>query len=104
MRSYKQPDKNIIISDSYSALKGIKQLFPSHQILIDIKEELYRLQLTHVKIEFLWVPSHVGIPSNEKVNEIARHSIGNKSLPYFEKVPAADFKSVIKGFVWDIWQ
>lgn len=63
----------VIMYDSQSALQAISSALPTHRILIhQILHELVTAQELSLCIRFLWIPSHVGIVNNDKVDLLAK--------------------------------
>ena len=62
-----------IVTDSQSAMQAIANFYPSTNKLIIryAHEALIQLNNRKTQVIFIWVPSHVGIPGNEKVDSLA---------------------------------
>lgn len=70
-------DSAIIISDSLSVLNNISK--PGNHIREDwytaaIKFKIRSLHHLGKKVSLTWAPSHLGIPSNEHVDKLAKSS------------------------------
>ena len=48
------------------------------------------------QVNFCWVPAHVGVPMNERVDTIARQAIQNPQIVDVQ-LPRSDIKSMIKS-------
>ncbi|XP_045445833.1 uncharacterized protein LOC123653899 [Melitaea cinxia] len=65
----------VILSDSKSALQHVASCastvrgFP---IAYSIMQSMYEMIAQNRKVILQWIPSHVGIPGNEKVDNLAR--------------------------------
>ncbi|XP_072389282.1 uncharacterized protein [Diabrotica undecimpunctata] len=94
----------LIITDSLSAIHGINQLFPSHPIAQNIRNELNALHHINKKVTFIWIPSHIGIQSNEEVDQLALKSIGNENVPEITKYPHTDHKQQSMNHIINLWQ
>ncbi|CAH0773412.1 unnamed protein product [Bemisia tabaci] len=72
MHSLTNNHKNIIIcSDSQNVLKNLlNQSSDLHPTINDIKSLLYHNQLNNIWL--LWIPSHVGIPGNERADSLTK--------------------------------
>ncbi|KAK4303824.1 hypothetical protein Pmani_024194 [Petrolisthes manimaculis] len=56
-----------------SALQAISSVQPTHRILIhQILHQLVTAQELSLCIRYLWIPSHVGIVNNDKVDLLAK--------------------------------
>lgn len=93
----------IIVSDSRSALMAIETFNSVHPIVMEIQQWLYMIFRRHKIIEFCWVPSHVGVSSNELADSEAKlaitdNAISDKCLPY------SDYYSVIDRVLKLNWQ
>ncbi|KAL4119211.1 hypothetical protein QTP88_012055 [Uroleucon formosanum] len=84
--SYK---KFLIASDSMSCLQSLNSFsLNSHPspLIIRIKSILFSLGQLDFNIQFLWVPSHVGIRGNEYADSLAKSS-SNFISPSFSPIP-----------------
>jgi len=70
-------DRNFwIFSDSLSCLQAIKFRQLQNPFILNILQKCHILTVTHDKIvQFCWIPSHVGISGNEKVDLAAKDAI-----------------------------
>ncbi len=71
-----RPLKSVICSDSCASLAS---LLYSHSesrpdILMEIMQTLYRIQMMGITVVFLWVPAHIGIQGNETADKEAKAS------------------------------
>ena len=66
--------RNLIISDSLSSIKAIhhNKNNSCHFVIDKIKLLHCFLDSIGVKIIYMWVPSHAGIPENETADSLAR--------------------------------
>ena len=63
----------LIICDSTSALLSLNACKPQHkQIIHIIQRDLVKCSQLHINVQFMWVPSHVGIAGNEKADSLAK--------------------------------
>ena len=95
--------KVTVYSDSRSSLQALAK-FNSDNILIqDIQELVHELSDNNVKVTFCWVPSHIGIPGNEKADELAKLALGYES-PRGASVLFSDYKGYIRKKLFDRWK
>lgn len=63
-----------IWSDSRSVLSALAGNDPKNRLLWDIKEQTRILRNRDIKVSFVWVKAHCGIPNNETVDQLARQA------------------------------
>ena len=91
----------IIFSDFLSVLQSLHNRHIENPLLLDVllkHNELAELN----RIVFCWLPSHVGIKSNEK-SDIAAKSALTLNISDL-KIPFTNFKPSINTFVHNKWQ
>ena len=94
-------DKFIIFSDSMSVLQALnhtssknpqtQKLLIKHHTISELKTIIY-----------CWVPSHIGIYGNEKVDKNAKESLNLEETVF--KIPYVNFKPFINEYISDKWQ
>ena len=93
----------VICSDSLSALQAIEYRDINHPLVLDILTEHHSLLRRSGKvIMFLWVPSHVGIPGNDRADRAAKAALDLDVS--FCRIPYTDFRPVIHTYVYATWQ
>ncbi|XP_074031871.1 uncharacterized protein [Leptinotarsa decemlineata] len=70
---------SVIFTDFLSSLQSIKQPYPKHPILKSIKTQVYEMRLQGKNIELVCIPSHIGIPGNEKADVAAKEPSADPS-------------------------
>ncbi|XP_066906470.1 uncharacterized protein [Halyomorpha halys] len=65
----------VIISDSLSSLKSLRNMYPEHPLIIRIQSFLLKLSQQGKSIIFIWAPSHTGIVGNELADKAAREAL-----------------------------
>jgi len=92
----------VIFSDALSCLQAIHNLKWSIPLVRDILEHCHFLSSSGKEIHFCWVPSHVGIPGNEKADIEAKATL---ELPTSDcQVPHGDYKQMITLYLKQQWQ
>ena len=93
--------KAIIYTDSLSALKALHVKSECEPFLGDILNMVF-LNSEEISIRFCWVPSHIGIPGNEKADEYASLAV-HKALTKI-KIPLKDSQTTIRRALLGKWQ
>ncbi|KYN02596.1 hypothetical protein ALC62_06579 [Cyphomyrmex costatus] len=94
-------DKNLqkatIVSDSLSVLHALNGHHNStnNYLIPLIRSVLEEAKSKGTEIQFIWVPSHCGVTSNEKADQLAKQAI-IKGIESNFKVPYSDICAVIK--------
>ena len=94
--------RTVIYSDSLSCLQALGNKNLNHPVIREIIQILTYLKEVGSVIEFCWIPGHVGIKGNEKVDRIAKEVIDH---PMYEaKIPFSDFKPRICNYINSLFQ
>ena len=94
-------DKFVIFSDSLSVLQALNHTSSKNS-------QIQHLLLKHHEISssksviYCWIPSHIGIHGNEKVDKSAKESLDLEVTDF--KIPFNNFKPFINKYVCDKWQ
>jgi ribonuclease HI len=82
--------KLAIITDSQAAMQAIANYYPhtNKQIIKYAHQALIRLNDRYTQVIFIWVPSHIGIPGNEKVDSLAALAKNGTDAPPSPNTPA----------------
>ena len=91
----------IIFTDSLSVMQALEGEKTDNPLVVGLLGKLSRL-CERADIVFCWLPSHIGIASNEEADKAAKDALSFEVLPF--KVPFSDFKPLINSFIHDVWQ
>ena len=92
----------IIFTDSLSCLQSIENEDLNNQLILTILEQYTLCTLKDKRIVFCWIPSHIGIPGNEKADKYAKEAIDEDVRPI--EIPHTDFIPEVKAYIKDLWQ
>ena len=93
----------VIFSDSLSSLRLLQSRSRPHPLVLQILEWLFRLSVKKKSVQFCWVPSHIGIVGNEKVDVLAR-SAAVMPPSSSSSLPASDYFPVFNQLLRSQWQ
>uniref|UniRef100_A0A8C2HUK7 Uncharacterized protein n=1 Tax=Cyprinus carpio TaxID=7962 RepID=A0A8C2HUK7_CYPCA len=101
-----RPLKSVVCSDSSSSLASIQYSHSESRpdILIEIQQTLYRIQMMGLTVNFLWVPAHIGIQGNEMADKAAKEAIKNNGINLSVSISKNEIKSIIKERLKVRWQ
>ena len=94
-------DKFIILSDSLSSLQAMDNLKYENPVVLQLLERFQKLDETN-RIIFCWLPSHMGIRGNERVDRLAKSALTNGVSDF--KILFSDFKTCIRKHITKSWQ
>lgn len=92
----------IICSDSLSGLMALHSMDIRHPYVYEILKLLTNLSNSK-SVVFIWCPSHVGIPGNERADGLAKAALSSDRIADFP-IPASDLRFTIKQLVFSQWQ
>ncbi|CAI6366491.1 unnamed protein product [Macrosiphum euphorbiae] len=92
---------SLIISDSLSALISLQDHHPQNEV-IQLTKDL--ISSSKNKIKFMWVPSHIGIPGNEKADKMANEAVTSTTSTIINKIPSKDLLNEAHKRIIKTWQ
>ncbi|CAK1581407.1 unnamed protein product [Parnassius mnemosyne] len=97
--------KAIILSDSRSALECLTDSTSLQPLAVEIRERLRELKNKDGDVEFYWVKAHIGIPGNERADELAKKAaLSNKQAAVYDKCPLSFAKRLTRDSTCMGWQ
>ena len=91
----------MIITDSLSSLQALASQKLENPIISSILH-LYHYMSRQKNIVYCWVPSHTGIPGNERADILAKEAL-DKTKSFFY-IPYTDFRYHISKYLLDKWE
>jgi len=73
-----------------------------HKFVLKILELHQKIINSGMEVVFCWIPSHVGIPGNEKADAAAK-AVLNKEISKLN-FPHTDYKQYIGKYIIELWQ
>ncbi|WP_411016702.1 ribonuclease H family protein, partial [Salmonella sp. s51944] len=92
----------VIFSDSKSVLQAIKNRNWKNPIICQILQKFDLLYNTNKRIILFWIPSHIGIPGNDKADSAAKKALNNNISNTL--LPFSDFKQNCSIYILSLWQ
>ncbi|KAL1447911.1 hypothetical protein WDU94_005491 [Cyamophila willieti] len=92
----------LICSDSLSAIHCLENPQNDNPIALNIRKLLFDNKDLFT-IEFLWIPSHVGIPGNEKADQLAKEALSDNNIAYVNTITIEDKKNTLKKLILSSW-
>lgn len=95
--------KYVIFADSRSVIQAIQHYNSRHPLVSDIVQTLIHLYRRNIFVRLCWVPSHVSIRGNERVDREARLATA-PTPPFYQDLPFRDYFPTIKAVIWTRWR
>lgn len=86
-------DKVLICSDSSSALASLRSFHSSHQD--EVPQSVTRIANQGGQVNFLWIPAHVRVRGNERVDELPKRALNKENIEIQISISKAEVKCVI---------
>ncbi|CAH2096611.1 unnamed protein product [Euphydryas editha] len=104
VRKSKESSINIL-SDSRSSLDLLKSPLATHPLAMEMKRCIRQIQEENRTVRFFWLKAHVGIPGNERADELAKKAaLTKKSAPDYNKVPISYVRRQTREETVRLWQ
>lgn len=92
----------LILSDSLSSLQAVSNSCIDHPMILQIMEKHQTIKDLNKSVLFCWIPSHVGIPGNERADTAAKQALALPISDY--QLPFSDYKPVVNFYFRELWQ
>ncbi len=98
--------KVVICSDSASVLVSLISFHSKSQqdILYEILYSVTRITNQGGQVKFVWVPAHLGVKGNEKVDKVAKKALKKEKVEMQIRISKAEVKCIIWEKVNHKWQ
>ena len=93
----------LVISDSLSCLTSLGQVNTLDPIILKLKLKFHNLSQKGKNINFVWIPSHMGIKGNEEADSLAKKALKSE-INNDVKIPSSDYKQYINELIRSIWE
>ena len=89
--------KFVIFSDSKSSLQTLSQSDPINPFVCGLFKEYVKTLKAKKEVKFCWVPSHSGLPGNEKVDALAKEALTLDNVDMdIQYVVASDYNQTVR--------
>uniref|UniRef100_A0A9J8CA31 Uncharacterized protein n=1 Tax=Cyprinus carpio carpio TaxID=630221 RepID=A0A9J8CA31_CYPCA len=77
-----QPTRAVICTDSLSALNSLESGTSSarQDMINQVMQSLYRTRQYGILVNFVWVPSHMGVKGNEEADNLAKQALNHSQI------------------------
>lgn len=86
----------LILTDSQSCVNALRSSKPTHPWIQAIQQHITKRTI------IMWIPAHVGIPGNERADNLAKR--GQTSRTLHNAIPCQDLKLWFKNLIHSTWE
>ncbi|XP_037531102.1 uncharacterized protein LOC119408373 [Nematolebias whitei] len=100
-----RPLKTIICSDSSSTLISLQNSHSDSRpdILLELQQTLFRIQMMGLTVIFLWTPAHIGIRGNEAADRAAKAATKDQ-INFTISISKSEVRTIVKQKLKGKWQ
>ena len=101
-----RPLRAVICSDSSSSLISLNNNKSDGRpdVLIEMQQTLYRIQMMGLSIILVWIPVHIGIKGNELADKCAKEATKRNHIDITVPFSESEIKTTIKYKLKERWQ
>ena len=93
----------VVYSDSMSCLQAVEGEDTENPFIYHIMNLLLLLSVKGTRVRFCWIPSHCGIDGNERVDQLAKETLGQDIEP-LARVHYTDLKPLVSSYIQQLVQ
>uniref|UniRef100_A0A671QEF9 Reverse transcriptase domain-containing protein n=1 Tax=Sinocyclocheilus anshuiensis TaxID=1608454 RepID=A0A671QEF9_9TELE len=101
-----QPIRSVICTDSLSVLNSLLSGISTarQDIIFEVMQSLFRIRQSGLMVNFLWVPSHMGVEGNEEADHLAKQALRHAQIDIKVSMSKAEVKGLIANEIRKKWQ
>ncbi len=101
-----QPTKAVICTDSLSALNSLSsgKSLARQDMINEVMQSLFRIRQYGLLVNFVWVPSHMGVKGNEEADHLGKQALNQSQIDIEVTLSKTEIKAIIAKEVQEIWQ
>jgi len=93
----------LILSDPLSSLQAIQNIHSDHPLAQSIHILLHTLTNSPKEIIFIWIPSHIGIKGNERIDQAAKLALTFPKVAKHLAATQSDLTTFLRHLITQSW-